>query len=451
MGGVLRLDELPTEATAMIASDVRPDADAYAKAVASLKAEAPEAAIVYAGGVGPDVVAGAGAKPKGSKWNAVRHGCMAKVLLPADLEAEVKKHTAMLTEHHRPTSDYEANLIATMGRVSAQLERNQQMKVVDLQRSMDRAVLCWDEDRQAYIRELVSKLGTVPGIAGALAETSQGAAWLHLTWSSLGTALENTGTWDEEQRTLAFNLLDTRPELRKGKLTILAEDNTEALTLLVEEQVGLIEENLQRYLLAVDDADRAMAAAGMAMEENAGTKRLRKQEGRLKTEYRRAKAELLESRAQAAAAAAGQAPATPEPVVASTRREPAPKPAPTPRPTTSNAAANYLQKRLDLEAVEVPETANSPAQRVAVRFPFPGDDPEPELVTKDECEPEPEFEADAEVEVVLAEPGPGRARSASVATNAARAAGANPRRDRDRKARRDQEKKARKAARRKRR
>src|SRR5258708_5503688 len=123
----------------MIASAVEPDADAYAKAVASLKAEAPEAPIVYVGGVGPDgnIEASAQAKPKGSKWNAVRHGCMAKILLPADLEAEVAKHTVMLTEYHRPTNDYETKIVATMGRVSAQLERNQQMKVVDLQRTMD--------------------------------------------------------------------------------------------------------------------------------------------------------------------------------------------------------------------------------------------------------------------------------------------------------------------------
>ena len=63
---------------------------------------------------------------------------MAKLLLPADLEIEAEKCTAVLTELHRPTNDYEAGIIATMGRVAAQLERNQQMKVVDLQRTMDR-------------------------------------------------------------------------------------------------------------------------------------------------------------------------------------------------------------------------------------------------------------------------------------------------------------------------
>ena len=110
---------------------------------------APEAPIVYAEGCSSaddPCAKGKEKEKKGSRWNAVRHGCMAKLLLPADLEIEVEKCTAMLTEHYRPTTDYEVGIIATMGRVAAQLERNQQMKVVDLQRTMDRAVLCWDDE-----------------------------------------------------------------------------------------------------------------------------------------------------------------------------------------------------------------------------------------------------------------------------------------------------------------
>src|SRR5258708_7551730 len=81
-------------------------------------------------------------------------------------------------------------------------------------------------------------------------------------------------------------------------------------------------------------------------------------------------------------------------------------PAPTPRPTMSSTAWNYLIKRQDLDALELPETADSPAQRAAVQFPFPGGEPEPE--PEDEFEGEPEFEdedgGDVEAEVVPAEP-----------------------------------------------
>ena len=441
----------------MIASAVRADAEAFVDAQADLEA-APEAPIVYDEGCSnaddPCAKGKEKKKEKGSRWNAVRHGCMAKLLLPADLEIEVQKCTATLTEHYRPTSDHEVGIIATLGRLAAQIERNQQMKVVDLQRTMDRAVLCWDEDRYTYVYTIVKELGRVPGVAAALGQSKQGADWLLRTWQGLRKVLEKSGKWSEEESRLVLDLLEIRAELRSGFLTILSEEDTEGLALIVTEEVDRIEKRLKACVLAVDDADRWLAAAGMPLEENAGTKRLRKQEGKLKLEYRRAKAELLESRAQAAAAAAGPAPAAPEspsPVVASTRPEPAQKPAPMPRPTTSNAAWNYLQKRQDLEALELPETATSPAQRVAVRFPFPGGDPEPEPGPEAECEPEPELEPEADLEVVLAEPAPVQSRSASVATNASPVAVANQRRDRDRKARRDQEKMARKAARRKRR
>jgi len=447
----------------MIASDVRPDAEAFVDAQDDLEA-APEAPIVYDEGCSsaedPCAKVTGQEKKKGSRWNAVRHGCMARLLLPADLEIEAEKCTAALTDLHRPTSDYEVRIIATMGRLAAQIERNQQMKVVDLQRTMDRAVLCWDEDRDSYVYKLVKDLGSVPGVAAALAESKQGADWLLRTWRGLEKVLEKRGKWSEEESRLVLDLLEIRAELRSGFLAILSDDDKDGLALIVTEEVDRIEKRLKAGVLAVDDADRWMAAAGMPQEENAGTKRLRKQEGKLKLEYRRAKAELLESRAQAAAAAAGQAftaPEPPAPVVSATRREPAPKPAPTPRPTMSNAAWNYLQKRQDLDALELPETADSPAQRAAVRLPFPGGDPEPEPVTEDEPESEPEFEDEAEgdveadVEVVLSEPAPVRPPTVCVASHASRAAVANQRRDRDRKSRRDQEKKARKAARRKRR
>ena len=103
----------------------------------------------------------------------------------------------------------------------------------------------------------------------------------------------------------------------------MAEDDTEELTQLVARAKSAGSRSGSSGTCSPsDDAERAMAAAGMPMEENAGTKRLRKQEGRLKMEYRRAKAELLESRADAAAAAAGPAPAT-DPARARTATGPA--------------------------------------------------------------------------------------------------------------------------------
>ena len=426
------------------------------EAVADPGAAAPEAPIVYEEG-SADADLG-GAEGKGSRWNAVRHGCMAKLLLPADLAAEVAKCTAILTEHFRPTTEFEVGLLITMGRVAAQLERNQKLKVVDLQRTMDRAVLCWDEDREDYIDSLVAKLGKVPGVARALARSKQGADWLRTTWMALGDVLEINGTWDDEQRRLAHALLDTPAALVQGSKTIAAESDTASLAIIVKQELDRIERRLRRYLLAMDDAYRSMAAAGMPMEEDAETRRLRKQESKLKLDLRRAKAELLDSRAQSRGRRGRPTPAAPEPppVVASVRPQPAREPDPTPRPKTSKAAFKYLLERSELDSFDLPETATSPAQRVHVRLPFPGGDPQPQPDPESEpepgLEPEPEFEPEPEAEPVgLAEPAAVRPQTACVASHASREAAASRRRDRDRKLLRDKEKRARKAARRNRR
>ena len=94
----------------------QPDTEAVADA--GFEA-APEAAIIYAGSSLPDDVAPPkkDGKGKGSRWNSVRHGLMAQLLLPADLAAEAETWTAMLTKLHLPTSEHEVSLIARMGRL----------------------------------------------------------------------------------------------------------------------------------------------------------------------------------------------------------------------------------------------------------------------------------------------------------------------------------------------
>ena len=71
---------------------------------------------------------------------------------------EADLYTAVLTERHRPTDAFEVKVIANMGRLGAQLERLHKLLVIDLQRTMDRAVLSWDRDREVYVDQLVEKL-----------------------------------------------------------------------------------------------------------------------------------------------------------------------------------------------------------------------------------------------------------------------------------------------------
>ena len=428
-------------------------ADVDAGAVAFAGAAGPEAPIMYprcydnADGTSP--MAKETDQGKGSRWNAVRHGCMAQILLPADLQQEVARCTAMLTEHYRPTNDFQVSRIAKMGRLEAQLARLETMKVIDLQRTMDRALLVWDQDRGVYIDQLVQTLAEDAGVGRALARSKQGVAWLLQTWRGLSDVLKITGKWTDDQIRLGLDLAGIRSELREAYWPKLATGTTEERAQFVSDQVTMLEQSLEESLNSLDWANQSMAAAGMPMEEDADTKRIRKQESRVKLDYRRAKAELEESRAQAAAAAASpeSAPASePEPVASSSRTTPAPDPDPPPRPKTSHAAMNFLEKRSELMGFDIPATATAAARRVEVAPPFPGGEPQ----LQPPGEPEPVSESESEPDG-LDEPAAYLPHRGSVVSKAMQAAVAAHSREQERRKARVLEKKARKAARRRRR
>ena len=340
----------------------------------------PTAAIVYGGA---DVTTGSGAKSegkgKGSRWNAVRHGCMAQTLLPADLQKEVDDFTAVFTERYQPTDIAERAAVATMGRTAAQLARNQKMKVVDLQRTMDRAIIEWDNDRAVYIDQLLERFDNGPGVVGALARSKHGAEWLLRTWRGLDEVLDIAGRWTDDQVGLAMKLSDTRPELWDTYRTELLEAPAKDLAAIVSREVDWLEESLEYALNSLDWADRLMAASGAPPEEDAVTKRLRKQESRLKLEFRRAKAEIEESRAAAAGGVPAAAPAQkPAPVVSSARAASKKDGDPPPRPATAKAVEKYMIGRLKLHDFEIPATATAPrATASGTRFPSPVVTPRP--------------------------------------------------------------------------
>ena len=84
---------------------------------------------------------------------------------------------------------------------------------------------------------------------------------------------------------LALSMLAVRPELQDDYRAIMAEEDPEELTELMTHEIAWLEERLENSLLALDSAYQSMVAAGMPLEEDAESKRLRKQEARLKLEY----------------------------------------------------------------------------------------------------------------------------------------------------------------------
>jgi hypothetical protein len=397
-----------SEDATVIAESDRPVTDADADGETAVM-DAPN--VDHEAGAGPE---GDPSERRGSRWNSMKHGLMAKVLFEEDLLAEITRFTTLLTQEFRPATPYEVQQIAIMGRAGAQLDRLRKLRVADMQRAMDRAAVCWDTDRWAAADKLAARLSRDCGrVSSALAQTKQGASWLLNNWVGLQRAIEVNGAWDEEQCRLACDMLGIRPEVRCGGSKISPVADAAYLAKVAEQEISRLEELLENSLIDLDECAQAMAMAGLPGEPDAETRQHRKYEASARREYEEAKAELLASRARGAAGTAG----------------PDPEPEP---PAPPDAAPSSTDPDPDPEQDPGPEAATEPAASAAASECLP-----PETAPARE---------ETAVEPAATMPQPQRAR---VATSFSRAAAPNGRRQPNRKARKAMEKQAREAARRK--
>jgi len=183
--------------------------------------------------------------------------------------------------------------VGEMARATAKLDRCTELSIIDLQRGIDRAGLCWEADRRKAADDLGARLTKDPGrVARALSRSRQGADWKIERWEGLGEALEANGGWDEAQRRLAFDLLGVEPELRNGSVRVPPEDDAAALAELVAEEIGWLREAQERSLDELDEAEQSMALGGMPLVDDPCTSRLRRYEASSRRELLWANAEL---------------------------------------------------------------------------------------------------------------------------------------------------------------
>jgi hypothetical protein len=275
------------------------------------------------------------------RGNALKFGLMAKSVFPPDLQADIDACTAEMVEQFRPTTPYQRGLVDELGRVTAQLRLCEELTVIDFQRGIDRAVLCWDEDRRDHVHALGARLARDPSrVSEALRRTKQGTDWCLERWAGLEEAAEVQGSWTDEQRRLAFDLLGVPLEFRATSRNVPDASEGAALAELAAREIARHGGRLESSLIDLDEAMQAMAASGMPMEEDATTRSLRRSESMLRRARDKARAELLRVRAEA-------------PATSSTTSPPA-TPAPKARPIMNGAAQEFrIQK---IRASYEPET-----------------------------------------------------------------------------------------------
>jgi hypothetical protein len=268
---------------------------------------------------------GAGRTPEGSeisRRNALEYGLWAKKVFPKSLQADIDQCTAEITAQFQPRSPYELRLAREMGRATAQYEHAELHILVEQQRLMDRARTSWAEDRRKAIEEQLVKRLThdCERLIGLLKESRQGTEWVLQRWSRLGEALETGVGWDEILRSQAYDLLGVPPMFRESTRELPPADDLAGLKAVVAREQAALRQSLEDHLIASDEADRAMAAAGMGRGEDAELKRLRRAAAAAARTRDKARAELIRVQ-NGAPAAGGFAPkpaAAPTPTPAST-------------------------------------------------------------------------------------------------------------------------------------
>jgi hypothetical protein len=190
-------------------------------------------------------------------------------------------------------------LVRDMAISSARIERCASLSIADLIRVADRAAECWEPDRRMSVENFAAKLSKDPArVACGLRRSCQGVDWLLDRWEGLGEVVKASGRWDDDQRRLALDMLGIPQELRSLTTEVPGHDDTEALIALVATQLTLLRNDQVTVLEALSEAEQAMTVAGMPLEEDGATARLRKDESRARSDFSKALKELLRYRAE---------------------------------------------------------------------------------------------------------------------------------------------------------
>jgi hypothetical protein len=212
-----------------------------------------------------------------SRRNSTKDGLRARIVLPDDLAQIADLRFKELTHDLRPKGALETLLVREMATSSAQRERAEALWMLDLQRVIDRAKLCWDSDRSLVAENLGAKLTEDPSrIARALFGSYHGAFWLAERWHGLSALLEANGRLTEVERVLACNLAGVPIELRDSNYRVPPCDDQAGLAEVIEHHLNELDEQIEKYLRPEEQAELHCILAGMTVTEDATSARHRR-------------------------------------------------------------------------------------------------------------------------------------------------------------------------------
>jgi hypothetical protein len=219
-----------------------------------------------------------------ARANSYKHGLTGRgVVMPQD-EAEVAlDRFDAWCGRLAPADDYDARMVETAAFESVRVDRCRLHEVAIRERAALRARDFWPIDRKLAAAQLAARLPRSPEtVALELEHTLQGVELLIGRWEALSKTLAMTGTWDEQQRSEALDLLGVRRERRRG-WTPLVPDAGDFLSEAewFAQHVECRLRDLRRLLPRLeehDEVERLRAMEGHASPSDPELKRLRRYE-----------------------------------------------------------------------------------------------------------------------------------------------------------------------------
>ena len=224
-----------------------------------------------------------------SRANSLKHGLCASVVVPEDAEL-VRQRSSQWFYALKPQDEHQAWIVGQVSVLSIRLDRSERMERRARDKVCLRAELTWDDGRRLEAEVLGSLLSRKPAeTVETLRRTPHGCEWLMARWAMLAHAADTSEGrgWTPDQTALAFDLLATPAQFREGRKPGASIDFEGNVLDPADDPAGVARREvaeLRRRREAVrglDQVERALATADLAVDSDPELKRLRRYESAL--------------------------------------------------------------------------------------------------------------------------------------------------------------------------
>jgi hypothetical protein len=154
-----------------------------------------------------------------SRANALKHGLAAETLVVDGLQNDFAERKVEWDQHIQPSTPEGRFALEAVVACTFRIEECRRSINARLERDMTRACLVWDNDHEADVALIASKLAKQPeAVSRQLKSSKHGVELILRTWDRLGESLDTKkGAWNEAELSTAFDLLGIPGHLRDGR------------------------------------------------------------------------------------------------------------------------------------------------------------------------------------------------------------------------------------------